>query len=144
MRLLFTLISIFIPAVASAADWTPVSMGSNGNILLIDASSLIHEGDIAKAWIKVMRSEKDEYRKLTRVAFSVEMMEFNCREHLWKINHVIEYDANGKVTFSRSMGGNFSVVTPDSIGEEEMRQVCNFQSPASVPIQPGSNNAPNH
>ena len=109
------------PALASS--WMRLGAGSDGTQLYVDTESVVKNGNVAQAWIKMYYPKEPTRRALS----SKELWKFDCSNRTSFTASQILYRGDGSVLSSDSpieTRYGYEPVVPDTFGETILKSVC--------------------
>jgi hypothetical protein len=117
----------FALAIASAAEagdyWVVGAESSNRMIDFVDVSTLVDKGDgVYSVWTHGI----NEGAEVTRAGWKemIQLVSYDCNQHKTNTLDMALYDPNDHLMNSNYQPGPWQVVTPHTIGEDEMSLVC--------------------
>ena len=118
---------IAIPLLAHAANWTLVSLSTEGDKYFIDTQSITRSGDSVTFWVKKNYASRDKYGDLSaKVNETV-----NCRTRESNSRYMMffdDLDNHGKQTSSFSPKDKaWEPIPPESVSESQLKFVCKYK-----------------
>jgi len=131
---LFTLLpGLFLLKMPEALARQWVMLGGGNPVVFVDLDSIKGEGDTRTFWSRIVY-ENDKYQSGYLYRFSTSLMYVNCQKEKIASIKTILYDDKGSVVKSFDFGDsmaeiNSELVVPDTIGEAQLRYVCDRRTP---------------
>ena len=114
------------------ADWKFVKKNSESSVLEIDVASISRQpNNIVRAWLKLTHSKEnvaewvkqlgEDYKDFSYSTYSAE---YDCAERKSRILSRIHYSSDGRIIFEENSPGEWSILTPGSLGDSVFKEVC--------------------
>ncbi len=121
---------LFFSVTSAFASWTPVSQGVNGNIYLVNYSTLKEIGGYKRIWVLENYNEPltASHKSYKLIAYSSKVLqEFDCPQSAVRTLLVIYYsqhNGGGSEIGSPSVKSDWQVAIPNTIPYHILSAVC--------------------